>query len=212
MISMRPKSRHTALTLFGGMLIGSAVMIPRVSAASVHHPVHGSIKSVVLTTSDLSKTYGGTFKAFISGVISNQDLVSAMKTSKAAAGSGLAIKGRVTGYDSVWVRGTRTSALSVTNAVSRYLNSSYPQAAFVQFAHPAKGAKGFALHFSPMSGVGDQALMVTEQSHGNSALGISFRRGSYLAQVLVGTQHGTVSMSGVLKLAEIEDHRIQANG
>jgi hypothetical protein len=200
------------LPVVTGLLIGGSVLVSGASAASSHRPAQSSIKSVVLTTGDVAHIYGGTFKAFIDGVISNRDLASAEKTAKSSSGPNITNVGRITGYDSVWFRGSKTSSLSVTNAVSQYRNSSFPHAELGQFTHQVKRIKGLTLRLSPFSGVGDEALMLTEQAHGTTALGIIFRRGSYIANILVGAQHGRVSISNVAKLAAIEDQRIQAHG
>jgi hypothetical protein len=197
------------LPVVTSLLIGGSVLVSGASAASSHRPARTSIKSVVLTTGDVAHIYGGTFKAFIDGVISNKDLASTEKTA-IASGPSLASSGRVTGYDSVWISGSRTNHLSVTNAVNEYRSSSYPQREFSQFTHPGKAPKGFRL--TSFSGVGDQALMLTESAHGSTGLGIIFRRGRYLADVIAGTQHGKLSLSSLTKLAAIEDQRIQANG
>jgi hypothetical protein len=200
---------RTTLPILTGLLISGSVLTAGASAAPAHRPVQGSIKSVVLTTGDVAHIYGGTFKPFINGVISNKDLASTEKTA-IASGLSLASSGRVTGFDSVWISGNRTKHLSVTNAVNEYRGSSYPQREFSQFTSPGKTPKGFRL--TPFSGVGDQALMLRESAHGSTGLGIIFRRGRYLVDVIVGAQHGKLSLSSLTKLAAIEDQRIQANG
>lgn len=205
-------SLRTALSVLTALLIASSMFGARASAASNHRPAHSSIKAVVLTTGDVTKIFGGTFRAFINGVVSNKDLASAEGTVKSSVGPGVTSMGRVTGYTSVWFRGTKTSSLSVTNAVSEYKNSTFLQAEFGQLGHQMKAIKGVVFHLSPLSGVGDEAFMLTEQSHGTTARGIVFRRGNYVADIVAGAQHGTVSLSSVAKLAAIEDHRIQANG
>lgn len=203
------RSMRMVLLSLTGLLLSGSVLVSGAVAAPAHYPAHGSIKSVVLTTADVAHIYGGTFKAFINGVISNKDLASTEKTA-IASGPSVASSGRVTGYDSVWLRGSRTKYLSVTNAVNEYRSSSYPHLEFSQFTHPGKTPKGF--HLTSFSGVGDEALMLTGISRGSTALGIIFRRGRYLANVVVGAQHGKLSLSSVTKLAAIEDQRIQAHG
>lgn len=203
---------RTVLPVVTGLLLGGSVLTSGAGAAASHRPAQGPIASVVLTTGDVAHIYGGTFKAFINGVISNQDLASAEKTSKSASAFSMAHAGRVTGYESVWLRGSRTAYLSVTNAVNEYQNSSMPQAQFSLFTHQIKKIKGVTFRLSPFSGVGDEALMLTERAHGTTALGIIFRRGRYLVNVIAGTQHGTVSLASVSKLAAIEDQRIAAHG
>jgi len=200
---------RTVLPVLTGLLIGGSVLASGAGAAPARRPAQGSIKAVVLTTGDVAHIYGGTFKTFIDGVISNKDLASAEKTA-IASGPSVASSGRVTGYDSVWISGSRTHPLSVTNAVNEYSNSSYPHREFSQFTHPGKTPKGFRL--TSFSGVGDDALMLTGSSHGSTALGIIFRRGRYLANVVVGAQHGKLSLSSVMRLATIEDQRIQTHG
>ena len=54
---------------------------------------------MVLTTGDVAHVYGGAFKPFINGVISNKDLASAEKTAGSSAGPNITNVGRVTGYD-----------------------------------------------------------------------------------------------------------------
>jgi len=200
---------RTVLPVLTGLLLSGSVLTSGAGAALAHHPAQGSIKSVVLTTGDVAHVYGGTFKPFINGVISNKDLARTAKTA-IASGPSLASSGRVTGFDSVWISGSRTNHLSVTNAVNEYRNSSYPQREFSQFTHPGKTPKGFRL--TPLSGVGDEALMLTSSRGSTGGLGIIFRRGRYLADVIVGAQHGKLSLSSLTKLAAIEDQRMQAHG
>ncbi|MDQ2744874.1 MAG: hypothetical protein M3Z66_21625 [Chloroflexota bacterium] len=200
---------RTGLPILTGILLSGSVLTSGAGAAPAHHPAQGSIKSVVLTTVDVAHIYGGTFKPFIDGVISNKYLASTEKTA-IASGLSVASSGRVTGYDSVWISGSRTNHLSVTNAVNEYRSSSYPHLEFSQFTHRGKTPKGFRL--TSFSGVGDEALMLTSSRGRTGGLGIIFRRGRYLVDVIVGAQHGTLSLSRLTKLAAIEDQRIQAHG
>src|SRR5579872_791726 len=131
---------RTVLPVLTGLLLSGSLLTSGAGAAPAHRPAQGSIKSVVLTTGDVAHVYGGTFKAFIDGVISNKDLASAEKAA-VASGTSVALSGRVTGYDSVWVTGSRTNHLSVTNAVNEYRSSSYPRLEFSQFTHPGKTPK-----------------------------------------------------------------------
>lgn len=199
---------RTLLSVLTGLLIAGSVFASGASAT----PARGSIKSVALTTADLTQVYGGAFRAFMAGVISNKDLASIEKTASPSSGPSMGIVGRVTGYESVWFREARTSTLSVVNNVSIYRDSSIPQASFGQFAHVIKSRKGVAVHLSPFRGVGDEALVLTIRSHGNTVLGIIFRRGSYLTEIMVGAPHGAVSLPNLAKLAATEDQRIQTHG
>lgn len=198
------------LPVLAVLLLGGTAFVSGAQAAPSHRPAHGSIKSVALTTSDVSHVYGGTFKAFMSGVISNHELATTEKSVKSTPGFSTLQAGRVTGYDSVWVRGIKTAAtLSVINSVNEYHNSSFPQALF---SHAFKTPKVKGMTLTPFSGVGDQAFMLTERSHGSTNFGIMFRRGRYVASVIAGSEHGTSGLSNVSKLAAIEDQRIQAHG
>lgn len=212
MVISRISPLHTVLPLLACLLIGGSTLASVARAAPAHQRAQGSISSVVLTTADLSKLYGGGFKAFINGEISNKDLASIEKTANPSAGPNMTNVGRVTGYDSVWFRGSRTSSLSVTNAVNEYRTSSIPQGNLGQFTHHMKTPKGVTFLLSPLSGVGDQAFTLTIRSHGTSAFGIIFRRGRYLAEVLVAAHPGTVNLSNLSRLVAIEDQRIQAHG
>jgi hypothetical protein len=203
---------RTVLSVLPGLLIGGSVLASGASAAPAHRPAEGSIKSVVLTTGDVTQIYGGGVKTFINGVISNKDIASAEKTANHSSSPSMTNVGRVTGFDSVWFRGSRTSYLSVTNAVNEYRNSSILQANFGPLTNPIKRTKGVTFRLSPFSGVGDEALILTVRSHGTTALGIIFRRGRYLVNVLVSVKPGTVSLSSLSKLAAIEDQRIKAHG
>jgi hypothetical protein len=201
---------RTALPILTGLLLSGSILTSGAGAAPAHRPAQGSIKSVILTTSDVNHIYGGTFKAFMSGVISNQELASSEKSVKSTPGFSAMQAGRVTGYDSVWVRGMKTTALlEVINSVSEYQNSSFLQA---QFSHAFMMPKVKGMTLTPFRGVGDQAFLLTERQHGITNFGIMFRRGRYVANVTAGAEHGTGSRSNVSKLAAIEDQRIQANG
>jgi hypothetical protein len=204
----RLASARRILPVVSVLLIGQAVIVSGVIAAPSHRPGRSTIASVTLTTADISGIYGKGFRSFINGVISNKALLASEKT----AGVSATTTGRVTGYESVWFRGNKTASLSVTNAVSEYRSSSFPHMGFSQMGKVMQGHKGFTVHFTPLKGLGDEAAVVTMRSHGTTTLGIAFRRGKYLAEIMVGRPHGTVRLSEVTKLATIEDQRIQSHG
>ncbi len=207
-----PCPRRALLVLLA-LLIGQSVLVSRAGAAPAHRPAGRSIQTLVLSTKDVTQVYGGGFRAFINGVISNKELTSAEKSAGSSVGPTLTTIGRVTGYESVWFRGGRTSYLSVVNSVSQYRDSSIPQALFGQItAHHMKMPKGFTEHLSAFHGVGDGSLLYTLHQRGSVSYGIMFRRGSYLVMVMAGLMKGKADLRSVLKLAAIEDQRIQANG
>lgn len=212
MFNRRIASLRATAPVVAAVLLGQGTLASHVHAAATGRPSPAAISALVLTTHDVTQVFGGSFKSFINGVISNQDIASAEKTAGAAAGPNMATAGRVTGYDSVWFRGGRTSYLSVTNAVNVYRSGSYPQGAFAQISHFKAPTRGITFHFASLSGVGDQAASLTFTSHGVTAHGVVFRRGRYLAELLVGAQHAQVNLSGLLRLAGIEDHRLQSSG
>lgn len=211
-MTITPTTRlRSILPAMTSLLIGSSVLACGAHAAPARFARQESIKSVALTTADVTRIYGSGFRAFINGVISNKDLASLEKTAKISSGVSMSLAGRVTGYDSVWFRGNRTSSLSVTNGVNEYQNSSLPLATFGQFKH-VKPIKGLTFHASPLGGVGDEAYVLTIRTHGSSSIGIIFRRGRYLAEIMAGGRHVTVRLSSLSRLAAIEDQRIQARG
>jgi hypothetical protein len=196
---------RTALPVFTALLVGQGVLV---SAA----PAGSSIQGVTLTTRDVTAVYGHGFKSFLSGVISNQDVASAMKSAGQTTGISVTNAGRVTGYNSVWFRGNKTASLSITNSISLYKSSGFPHAALGKASRQTGVPKGFAFHFSPLHGLGDEAYLLTVHTHGTAGLGVTFRRGAYLVEIMIGARHGTISTSSMEKLAAIEDQRIQAHG
>jgi len=206
-ISLR---RH--LPIVGALLASQCVLSSVVVAAPVNRTSFGSITAAALSTSDVTQIYGRGFKAFINGVISNKDLMSMRQTAGVKASLSATTIGRVTGYNSVWFRRDKAGALSVTNALSEYTKDAFPHAAFGQMVRQGPGHKAFPFHFVPFNGVGDEAYVVTFRSHGSAGAGILFRRGRYLAQVMAASQHDTVALVNITKLALIEDHRIRAQG
>jgi len=205
-------SLRRCLPIAAALLASQCVLSSVVAAAPANRTSRGSITAAALTTSDVTQIYGRGFKAFINGVISNKDLMSMRQTAGVKASLSATTIGRVTGYDSVWFRRDKAGSLSVTNALNEYTKDAFPHAAFDQMLRRAPAHKAFLFHFVPFNGVGDEAYVVTFRSHGSTGAGILFRRGRYLAQVMVASQHATVALANITKLALIEDHRIRAQG
>lgn len=205
-------SLRRCLPIAAALLASQCVLSSVVVAAPANRTSFGSIKAATLTTSDVTQIYGRGFKAFMNGVISNQDLISLGQTTKGKASLSATTIGRVTGFNSVWFRRDKVGSLSVTNALNEYTKDAFPHATFGQMLRQAPGHRAFPFHFVPFNGVGDEAYIVTVRSHGSTGTGILFRRGRYLAQVMVASQHSTVALANITKLALIEDHRIRAQG
>lgn len=203
---------RNTLPVLSALLIGQCILSSGATAAPVHRPVHASIKSVALSTSDITHAYGGSFKAFINGVISNKDFASAEKTAGTSSALSITATGRVTGYESVWLRNGKTGYLSVVNYVNEYKSSTFPQALLGQIRRYKSAGKGATFHLSSISGAGDEAWLLTFHSHGTTGQGIIFRRDRYLVELMASSQHGTVSMTIISKLTAIEDQRIQSAG
>lgn len=199
------------LPVVASLLVAQSVMAQEAVASTTARPSAASIGRLTITTRDVTQLYGAGFRSFINGVISNQYLVSAEKTA-GAAGPNIAISGRVTGFESFWFRGSKASSLTVINSISEYRTTAFPQSAFslMDNYRPAHGKNPF--HLTPTTGLGDEAAVLTERIGATTAQGFVFRRGRYLVMVTAAAQHGTVNVSNVLKLAKLEDQRIQSAG
>jgi hypothetical protein len=210
-MTCRSIARSGIVSLLVGLAIGTAVLTGAASAASVRAQ-QGSVRSLVLTTADVSNVYGAGLRTLTHSVVTNQEIAAAQKAVKSSGGLNMTTVGRVTGFISAWFRGSPTRFLSVTSVVDQYQNSGVLHTDFAQLSHYNKHFGGVAVHVSTFAGVGDEALLVTVTTQGRVAIGVAFQRGKYLGQVMESVRPGKVSLATLSKLAAIEDQRIQAHG
>jgi hypothetical protein len=190
------------------LLLGQTIVASRAIAA----PSRASITTLTLTTHDVTRIYGGGFRALLNDVVSNKDVASATKAAGPSATTSLTTRDRVTGFESVWLRTKKVATLSIVNSVNLYSDSGYLHTTFCVAIRHMETDKHLHIHFSSFSGVGNEAFLMSFVTKGIKGIGILFRRGSYLVEIMSSVTHGTNGLSGVAKLAALEDQRIQAHG
>ena len=167
----------------------------------------GALSSTVVSLADVSHVYGTGFTAGRTVVVSNQEAVQGMKVI-GADGSQLLRDGRVTGYSALFSRGRLTY---VVNNVDQFRSSSGAGRDFRYFKtfyahHFLTGASMRA------AAVGSQGLLRTAGANGQFSASVTFLRGRYLAEVTIVISGKRPGTSDLMKLARIDDGRIQSHG
>jgi hypothetical protein len=186
-----------SLTLFSSQRAG-ATPAPRAA---------GAISSTVVSLADVSHVYGTGFTAGRATVVSNQQAVQGTNV-VGADGSQLVRDGRVTGYSAMFVKGSLTFVVDNVD----------------QFSSPGGAGRDFqyfktfyAHHFLTGAAmravaVGNEGLLRTAGSKGHYSASLTFLRGRYVAGVTIVVSGKRPGTSDLMKLARIEDGRIQSHG
>jgi hypothetical protein len=201
----------------------AVLLLPGIaSGAPAARPAgYASPQSLVLNLTDISRVYGSRFSLGIHEIVSNSLL-------GRQYASMFNRDGRITGYVAVYTRnpvraGTRyvvrPGVTSVLSGVNVYQNPTGPRR---EFNLPVTTINlprlpGLRSHRSTLGGVGDQATLITYNASNKAAknrlygAAVSFRRGSYLANVNVNS-NGTFSTTTAVTLARVLDDRIRKHG
>jgi hypothetical protein len=185
-----------------------------------------SLSSLLLSASDIERTYGSGFKVLLSRATTNSELRKTLGSGGAAVLQGLT--GRVSGYESMYthqlvaVQGKKVTAKPgvslVLSGVNEYQNSAYAQRAISLTVHSkAKLPKGTTEHLAALPGVGDSALILSVHTivagiPPTDSIYIGFQRGKYTAVIDVAAYGGKPNGNAILGLAHLMDARIRSKG
>lgn len=209
-MSISSRTFLTRLLLTGvGLTLLPMLCLARVaSAAPFTRPVRtASLATIVLTVHDVAGVYGSGFAKVRAGVVANQEAVQGSNV-VGADGMQLLRDGRVTGYSAQYAKGRLTF---VVNNIDQFKSSSGADRYFQYFKtfyshHFLTGASTRA------ASIGSAALLRTTGANGHFSATLTFLFGRYVASttlVISGTMPGT---SGLVRLAKIEEGRIQSHG
>ena len=204
-----------------GMVALLAWCVSPISALARHEARTVPAQRLVLSVQDVTRVYGSGFVR-----------TSALRITKRMFGKSLAAPGTsngrlsavdfVTGYEAYFARTQTPSPTAVTTVIStvdEYANDHTPRLVFhllPQSNQPA--APGMIGHKVAIGSVGNQAYLEALTWRGSGPIPTSaietivFRRGRYLASVLVISMEGTPQRSALLWLAQMVDARLKAAG
>jgi hypothetical protein len=198
--------RKALLILAAASLILTALSSQTATAAPTQQPAVG-LPSTVVSLADVAHVYGPGYTEGTGRVVGNQDAVKGVKV-LGADGSQLLHDGRVTGYSVTFSKARLTF---LVNNIDQFRSSGGAQQYFQYFK------TFYAHHFKRIStravAVGSQGLLQTMGANGTFSASVTFLQGRYIAGVTIAVlSGGKPGTSDLVKLARIDDGRIQSHG
>jgi hypothetical protein len=183
------------------------------------HPGASSLASLTINANDVSSVFGKGYRKVIGSVVSNKQ-VGASSTVVGLKPAAYVAHGRLTGYVIAFERTSGKSLGSIVSGIiDQFKDSSGSHWEFgvvLHYHQPKQKGVKTTLHITPLSGLGDEALVGTgvTKTQGTAAaysVEVEFVRGRYVLAV-GSTGSRAASTSSVISLAHILDNRIQQHG
>jgi hypothetical protein len=191
--------------LVGGLAL--TLLCPHASVAAEAPRPGSTLAATVVSLADVTQVYGAGFRAGRAMVVNNQQAVQAAAL-LGADGSQLLRDGRRTGYSAGFAKGGR---LFLVNDVDQFRSAAGAGRSFQYFKafyahHLAAGTTTRA------AAVGNQGVLRTQHIGGQVSASITFRRGRYVADLTITMPGNRLATSDLLRLARIDDSRIERQG
>jgi hypothetical protein len=193
------------LVLLAGAITSIASAPVASAAPSSITARHASPQSLVLQIHDLPSSVGKGFKQ--TGTVIPNSQVAAVESVSLAT---ITQHGRITGYETVLVRRSLKSMLSIADSIGLYRSVAGAHWQYKKFLSVFKSPP--SAHTISMAGIGDEARAYVAGSLGSasnvSVAQVYFRRGIYNARIDF-ISLGTLHVADIQRLARILDGRMQ---